>query len=196
MMSFARRQHLLMLLVTTLAVLPGRADAHGGVVLEDDVCMIKVGYLEAHFKIYLPRAHGHRDYCEDLPGAGETVFVMEYLHSGFSDAPIDFRIVRNETGLGRFAAWQDLADSDLEAITVFHQSARLSPDVFSVVHEFESTGEYIGIVTARHPDADKVYSAVFPFRIGFAGFGYWPWIAAFVLFLYANIFLVRRLLFS
>lgn len=196
MRGYACRQRTLLLLVIALALLPGHAAAHGGVVLEDDLCVIKVGYLEAHFKIYLPRSHGHRDYCEDLPRAGETVFVMEYLHSGFAEAPIDFRVVRNETGLGRFARWEDLAGTDLDTITVFHERVRLAPDVYTVVHDFQSSGEYIGIVTARHPDADKVYSAVFPFRIGFAGFGYWPWIAAFVLFLYGNIYLVRRLLLS
>jgi len=42
-----------------LAFLPRIASAHGGVVEEDDLCVIKVNYLRAHFKIYQPRASGH-----------------------------------------------------------------------------------------------------------------------------------------
>jgi hypothetical protein len=33
--------------------------AHGGVVEEADVCVIKISYLKAHFKIYQPRTNGH-----------------------------------------------------------------------------------------------------------------------------------------
>ena len=31
-------------------------NAHGGVVQEDDLCVIKVDYLRAHFKVYQPRS--------------------------------------------------------------------------------------------------------------------------------------------
>jgi hypothetical protein len=185
------------LLVRNLAALllvvaaPGAA-GHGGVVREDDLCIIKVGYLEAHFKIYLPRARDHTEYCEDLPEAGETVFVMEYLHRGFGDLPVEFRIIRNDTGLGRFAGRQDLAGLDLEPLTVFHQPPVIEPDVFTVVHSFSEPGEYIGVITAGHPGTDKVYSAVFPFRIGFAGFGHWLWFVAFLAFLFGNLWLARR----
>ena len=55
-----------------------QAFAHGGVVEEDDLCVIKVSYLRGHFKIYQPLIDGHKEYCEDLPNATESVFVMEY----------------------------------------------------------------------------------------------------------------------
>lgn len=165
-------------LALILLLVPASVLGHGGVVRENDLCVIKVGYLEAHFKIYQPRSRQHQEFCEDLPDVGETVFVMEYLHSGFSDAPLDFRVVRNVTGLGRFTRWEDVsAIGDLEPITIFHRAAELSPDVFSAVVDFDAPGDYLGIVTARHPDATKTYYAVFPFRVGFNGFGFWPWLA-------------------
>lgn len=172
------------------AMAPGAA-AHGGVVLDDDVCRIEVGYLEGHFKIYLPRITGHQEYCEDLPEAGETLFVMEYRHGGLAQAPVDFRIVRNTTGLGRFTRPGDIAGLDLDPLTVFHQPASVDPDVFTAVHTFAAPGEYVGIVTAHPPSAEKVYTAVFPFSVGFTGFGYWPWFGAFVVFLLGNVWLMR-----
>ncbi len=149
--------------------------AHGGVVLEDDLCVINIGYLQAHFKIYLPGERQRQEFCEDIPSTGESLFVMEYLHSGLDDASIDFRVIRNVTGLGRFALWEDVARiADLDEITVFHHAPAVVPGVYSVVHRFDEPGEFIGIVTAVPNDASTPYTAVFPFEVGFTGFGVWP----------------------
>jgi hypothetical protein len=158
-----------------LSSLPGLALAHGGVVEEDDLCVIKVNYLRGHFKIYQPLIDGHQEYCEDLPNATETVFVMEYLHDSLADAAVDFRIIRDVTGKGRFARWEDVAEiSDLDSATVFYRQPVVDPDLLTVVHDFEEEGDFIGIVTANVDGDEKIYRAVFPFEVGFTGFGYWP----------------------
>lgn len=180
-------------LVTT--ILPGAAVAHGGVVEEDDLCVIKVDYLRAHFKVYQPRVSGHQQFCEDLPAASESVFVMEYLHDALAGMPIDFRIVRNITGKGRFARMEDIEQiEDLDRATVFYQPALAEPDVFTVVHDFAEEGDFIGIVSATHPDTKKVYAAVFPFEVGFTGIGYWPlFVAALILLQLQYLFMSGRL---
>jgi hypothetical protein len=89
--------------------------------------------------------------------------------------PIDFRIIRDITGKGRFARMEDIDGiDDLDAATVFYRSASLEPDVYSVVHTFENEGDFIGIVSATNTDNGEVYAAVFPFEVGFTGWGYWP----------------------
>ncbi len=163
------------------------AHGHGGVVQEDDVCVIQIGFLKAHFTVYQPRTRQHRELCEDLPDATETVFVMEYLHSGLATMPVDFRIIQDVTGRGRFARWEDVAAiNDLDAATVFYQPAIVEPDVFSVLHAFDTPGHYIGIVTARQPQTNRIYRAVFPFEVGATGFGYLPLIAAVLAVLQIN----------
>ena len=52
----------------------------------------------------------------------------------------------------------------------------VKPDVFTVVHEFDSEGDYIGVVTADVGDTNRMYRAVFPFEVGYTGLGYWPYI--------------------
>jgi len=164
-----------MVFLFLLLALQPQATAHGGVVEEDDICVIKVNYLRAHFKIYQPRVSGHKQFCEDLPAAAESVFVMEFMHDALRTMPIDFRIIRDVTGKGRFARMDDIkAIDDLDAATVLYQPARLEPDVYSVVHAFESEGDFIGIVSATNVDTGEVYAAVFPFEVGFTGWGYWP----------------------
>lgn len=156
--------------------------AHGGVVEEDDACVIRISYLKAHFKVYQPLVDGHTEFCEDLPNATESVFVMEYLHDELARVPIEFRIIRNVTGKGRFARWSDIAAiEDLDAATVFHREPIVDPDVFTAVHQFAEEGSYIGIVSAPPGDNGRLHVAVFPFDVGFTGLGYWPYVVGIVL---------------
>jgi hypothetical protein len=167
-------------LVSIIAVLlaahaPQFAFAHGGVVEEEDLCVIKVNYLRGHFKIYQPLTDGHEEYCEDLPNATESVFVMEYLHDSLAEAAVDFRIIRDVTEKGRFARWEDVAEiDDIDSATVFYREPTIDPDVLTVIHEFEEEGHFIGIVTANVDGDNQIYRAVFPFEVGYTGLGYWP----------------------
>jgi len=156
--------------------------AHGGVVEEDDLCVIKVNYLRAHFKIYQPLAAGLEQYCEDLPVASESIFVMEYQHDSLSEMEVDFRIIRDVTGKGRFARIEDVdAIPDLEGATVYYRAPVIEPDVYTVNYTFAEEGEFIGIVSATQLQTGKVYAAVFPFEVGYTGLGYWPFIIGLVL---------------
>jgi hypothetical protein len=154
---------------------PSLVLSHGGVVEEEDLCVIKVNYLRGHFKIYQPLIDGHKEYCEDLPNATETVFVMEYLHDSLGEAAVDFRIIRDFTDKGRFARWEDVAAiDDLEAVTVLYREPTVDPDVLTVIHDFREEGDFIGIVTANVDGDLDIYRAVFPFEVGYTGLGYWP----------------------
>ena len=159
-----------------------QSHAHGGVVAESDACVIKISYLQAHFKIYQPLTDGRKEYCEDLPNATESIFVMEYLHDELGRIPIDFRIIRDVTGKGRFAVWEDVAAiEDLDSATVLYQPATIEPDVFTALYDFTEEGDYIGIVTATPTAGDRLHIAVFPFEVGFTGFGYWPLVVGLLL---------------
>lgn len=176
-----------------LATLPSPASAHGGVVEEDDLCVINIGYLRAHFKIYVPQQSGHRDYCEDIPVRGDSVFIMEYQHEGLSAAEIDFRIIENVTGKGRFARLEDVDRiADLDAVTLRYEPPTVVPDVFMLRQGFESDGEFIGIVTATPADGGRTYTAVFPFEVGYTGLGPWPWILGAIFVLQLNYWLMSR----
>lgn len=189
--SFDRIRAMSKLLPTLLLLAallpPGDVAAHGSVTPEDDLCIMRIGYYQAHFKIYLPATRGHQEYCEDIPDTGETIFIMEYEHSGLADVPIDFRIIRNTTGQGIFTALEDVqAIDDLESVTVIHHDAAIQRDVFTIMYDFQEQGEFVGIVNVRNPDTGKVYTAVFPFEVGFAGLGWWPWFVLIAVFLQLN----------
>lgn len=164
----------LLLLLCCASFAPGVL-AHGSITAEGDLCIIRIGFYTAHFKVFQPQTSRDREYCEDLPDTGESVFVMDYMHKGLSEVPIEFRIIRDATGLGRFARLDDvLALGDLEPLTVFHQPPVLEPGVFTVLHKFAAEEAYIGIVSVRHPETGELYQAVFPFSVGFQGWGLMP----------------------
>ena len=148
------------------------ASAGGGVILQNDACIMTIGFYTAHFTAYQPQTSGNEEFCEDLPATGESIFVLDYLHSSLKEVPVSFRIIRDATGLGRFAKWADIQKlGDLDSYTVFFQSPRVEPSAsYRVTHTFEQKGDYIGIVTAGHPGNDSIYVAVFPFRAGKADF--------------------------
>ena len=119
------------------------AAAHGSVTPDSDLCIIKIGYFKAHFKIYQPDTRRQKDYCEDLPDKGHSVFVMEYEHTGLGDVPIDFRIIENVTGKRFFANLDDIEQiDDLDSVTVFH-------------HPFGSTWNWIRAKATTLPKQNR-----------------------------------------
>ena len=183
-MTLIRAFFYTLLFFFTSAIFSEIALSHGGVVEEDDLCVIKVNYLRAHIKVYQPESLGHEQFCEDLPIAAESIFVMEYLHDSLSEMFIDFRIIRDVTGKGRFARMEDInLIDDINSATVFYKDPIIEPDIYLVNYRFIEEGQFIGIVYAKHPESEKVYAAVFPFEVGFTGFGYWPFFIGLLMFI-------------
>ncbi len=174
------------ILAITLLSLFGKVHAHGGVAVEEDICMIRFGFYKAHFTVYQRQTRGGKEFCEDLPDAGPTTFVMGYLHDSLKEVPVDFRIIRNTTDLGRYVKWSDLEKiGDLEPMTVFYLPPERRADaVLKINHTFDRKGDYIGVVTAPHPNQDKVYRAVFPFQVGNRRFIYIALAAIIAVFLF------------
>ncbi len=99
--------------------------------------------------------------------------------------PIDFRIIRDVTGLKSFVREEHVATiEDIEAATVFYNLPAIESDVFAVIHQFTEPGWYVGIVTAS--SENERYTAVFPFEVGFTGIGYWVYfmVAIFLLLIF------------
>lgn len=142
--------------------------AGGGLVLRNDVCIMTIGFYEAHFTAYQPATRGNEEFCKELPDLGETLFVLDYLHASMKEVPIDFRIIRDATGLGPFAQPADVdALGALDDYTVFYQPPIVRVDAsLQVRYDFVEPGPYIGIVTAGHPTKDTVYTSVFPLTVG------------------------------
>ena len=166
--------------------------AGGGVVMTDAGCTMHIDFYSARFTAYQPETRGNEEFCNDLPDLGPTVFVLDYLHDSLRQVPVDFRIIRDVTGQGRFAKWEDvMLLGDLEPHTVFYRPPEIRPDAsLQVEFDFVQKGRYIGIVTAGHPTSDSEHRAVFPFEV--ARTSLWPWLAPVAVALFLVAWRVRR----
>jgi hypothetical protein len=156
-------------MVAVLLTMPvSGLQAGGGMVLEDDVCILWIDFYSAHFTAYQPDSSGNEQFCQNLPATGKTLFVLDYLHQSLKEVPVELRIIRDVTGQGRFVKLEHVEALDnIEQLTVFYQPPLVRPDAsFKIEHDFAEEGEYIGIISAGHPTNDSVYTAVFPFEIG------------------------------
>jgi len=176
-----------MMLIPTVSTLAG-----GGLALEGDTCIIRIDFYSAHFTAYQPNTSGNKQFCRDLPDTGETIFVLDYLHQSLKEVPVDFRIIRDVTGQGRFVKLKHVeAIGDIEKHTVFYKSPTVRPDAsLKIEYDFSEEGAYIGIVTAGHPSEDTIYTAIFPFEVGGSNLLYLA--PLFLLLTGAAFFVVRR----
>ena len=83
-----------------------------------------------------------------------------------------------------------LTQQELQWIAA-HQRVNFTGDPNWLPYEaFQPNGEYIGIVTAAGDEERKTYYAVFPFEVGFTGFGYWPLFVAIAVLIQLNYMLM------
>ena len=152
-----------------------QAWAGGGGMLQEDRCVIEMGFLSAHLTLYQPQTRASERFCETVPDLTETVIVLEYLHDSLNEVPIELRIIADATKLGGFARWEDVqALGNIEPLTVFHQPAVTRPGgTYEVEHTFRAEGDYLILVTTRHPSKDNTYHAVAPLVVGGTSWGYW-----------------------
>lgn len=163
---------------------------HGGVSMEEDVCLIKIGRYTAHFTGYLPQERASQEFCEDIPVATKAVFVLDFISDELRAMDIDFRIIRDVKNIGRRATYEDLGGPEaIENATVFYEKPKIySAGVISIHYPFVESGGYVGIISAHHQATGLSYRSVFPFYVG--GGHYAKYVAYYaLLFLFCGVFI-------
>lgn len=173
-----------------LSILAGRVQAHGGVSVQEDVCIMKLGDLRSHFTGYIPEARSTQEFCEDIPETGTVIMVMDFMSDELRGMDVDFRIVRDVKEIGRTATFGDLGGPDaIQKATVYYLDPQKYPHgTLSAKHRFDEPGMFVGIVTARD-SAGQVRTSVFPFSVGRKT--YWSYVVAFLLAIGASVGLYR-----
>ena len=144
------------------------AYGHGGVSIEDDVCLINIDRYKAHFTGYLPKERATQEFCEDIPVATESIFVIDFISDELRDMDIDFRIIRDVNDIGVTATYGDLGGEEaIEAASIYYQEpTQYHKGIMNIRHVFIQEGGYIGIVNAHHIETGLKYTSVFPFAVG------------------------------
>ena len=158
----------LALTIAIAFVFNGQASAHGGVSLEDDLCIMRIGQYRAHFTGYQPQARASQEFCEDIPELGEAIIVLDFLDPALRKMNIDFEIITDPSGKGAKAQLADIQQA-LDAGT--HQlhktaAAQYPSGNFNVNLTITQPGWYVGVLTASAVEGNLKEISVFPFSVG------------------------------
>ncbi len=147
--------------------------AHGGVSVEDDVCIINIDRYKAHFTGYLPKERATQEFCEDIPIATESIFVIDFISDELRAMELDFRIIRDVNNIGVTATLGDLGGAEaIEAASIYYQEPQqFHKGILNIRYNFAQVGGYIGIVHAHHVETGLKYTSVFPFSVGKVDYG-------------------------
>lgn len=150
--------------------------AHGGVGIEDDKCVLRIGAARAHFAGYQPDFRSSQEFCEDIPEVGRAVFVVDFIQPVLRERSVEFRILRDASGRGAKTTLADLGDAAAQAPNLLAElPARTYPrGTLTLEHRFTEPGWYVGVLSATDPASGKVEHSVFPFRVGVRN--YWKYL--------------------
>ena len=147
------KQTLFAIILATGMVFTSQAQAHGGLALAEDMCVLTVGPYRMHFTGYQPLSQ-EEEFCEDIPETGKTVIALDYIQEELRPLKTEVRIIR-DTG----------SEANLDEITVFHLPPKVYPSAsITVDHTFPEKGKFVGLVTVTGGAQD--YVSRFPFSVG------------------------------
>ncbi len=143
----------LIVLLAASVMFTTQVQAHGGLALADDMCVLTVGPYRMHFTGYQPLSQ-EEEFCEDIPEVGKTVIALDYIQEELRPLTTEVRIIR-DTG----------SEENLDAITVFHLPPKVYPSAsIAIDHSFPEKGKFVGLVTVTGGAQD--YVSRFPFSVG------------------------------
>lgn len=147
------KQALFAVILATGMIFTSQAQAHGGLALAEDMCVLTVGPYRMHFTGYQPLSQ-EEEFCEDIPETGKTVIALDYIQEELRPLKTEVRIIR-DTG----------SEANLDEITVFHLPPKVYPSAsITVDHTFPEKGKFVGLVTVTGGAQD--YVSRFPFSVG------------------------------
>ena len=147
------KQVVLTVLLAASVIFTSQVQAHGGLALADDMCVLTVGPYRMHFTGYQPLSQ-EEEFCEDIPETGKTVIALDYIQEELRPLLTEVRIIR-DTG----------SEENLDAITVFHLPPKVYPSAsIAVEHVFPEKGKFVGLVMVTGGTQD--YVSRFPFSVG------------------------------
>jgi hypothetical protein len=135
------------------ALLSTQAYAHGGLSMAEDMCKLTVGPYMMHFSGFQPGNTQEKQFCEDIPGTGQTIVVLDYIQPELRSLPTEVRIIK-DTG----------SEQNLEADTVLHIPAKVYPSgSVDFTYTFDKPGKFVGMVTVGE---QQKHVSRFPFSVG------------------------------
>lgn len=151
-MNFRKTATTLALLVSSFSA-SSQVEAHGALSMDEDACKLSIGPYYMHFTGYQPTQSGNTEFCEDIPGTGQTIIVLDSIDE-----------VLKSMDVGIIIASSDISGTEQGDIILEQPLRSNSRGSITLMQNFASKGSFVGVVTAR--SGDEEFVARFPFSVG------------------------------
>jgi hypothetical protein len=158
-----------------MVLLASTAHAHGGVGMQDNRCVLRIGPDIMFFTGYQPQ-NSRDEFCDDIPSAGQMVVALDMQEPELREMLTEIRIIKDEGNHTTMNGLPFLTDAELgspqvlDPVTITHVLPKTYPTgTLTFEHTFPETGKFIGIVTVKNAHG-QTYVSQFPFSVG-KGFG-------------------------
>jgi hypothetical protein len=152
-------------------VLSAAAHAHGGVGMQDNRCVLRIGPDLMFFTGYQPQ-FSRDEFCDDIPSAGQMVVTLDMQESELRDMLTEIRLIKDEGNHMKMNGLPLLTDAELaspqvlDPVTITHVPPKKYPTgTLTFEHTFPETGKFIGIVTVTNAHG-QTWVSQFPFSVG------------------------------
>jgi hypothetical protein len=157
------------LLATVL--LTSAAYAHGGVGMQDNRCVLRIGPDLMFFTGYQPQ-NSREEFCDDIPTVGQTVVALDMQDTELRNMLTEIRIIRDDGTHTRMNGLPFLSDAELSSkevldpVTITYLPPKKYPTgTLTFEHTFPEVGKFIGIVSVQN-EHGQTYVSQFPFAVG------------------------------
>jgi hypothetical protein len=147
------------------------AYAHGGVGMQDNRCVLRIGPDLMFFTGYQPES-SREEFCDDIPSTGKTVVALDMQDDELRDMLTEIRIIKDDGSHTQLNGLPYLTDAELankaqlDSVSVIYLPPKKYPTgTLTFSHDFPETGKFIGIVTVKN-DHGQTYVSQFPFSVG------------------------------
>ena len=157
------------LLATVL--LTSAANAHGGVGMVDNRCVLRIGPDIMFFTGYQPQ-NSREEFCDDVPNTGQTVVALDMQDTELRAMLTEIRLIKDDGTHTRMNGLPVLSDAELaskellDPVTIAYFPPKQYPTgTLTFEHTFPENGKFIGIVTVRN-EHGQTFVSQFPFSVG------------------------------
>src|ERR1700732_5404756 len=143
------------------------AQAHGGVGMQDNRCVLRIGPDLMFFTGYQPQ-NSRDEFCDDVPNTGQTVVALDMQDTELRDMLTEIRIIRDDGTHTRMNGLPFLTDAALtspevlDPVTIKHLPPKKYPTgTLTFELNFPKNDRFIGIVTVENQHGQR-YVSQFP----------------------------------
>ena len=152
-------------------LLTSGAFAHGGVGMQDNRCVLRIGPDIMFFTGYQPQ-NSREEFCDDVPNTGQTVVALDMQETELRNMLTEIRLIKDDGTHTQMNGLPFLSDAELankaalDAVSIAYLPAKKYPTgTLTFDHTFPENGKFIGIVTVENEHGQKFVSQ-FPFSVG------------------------------